>query len=109
MKNSDETIFSCIGLLFSVMVAIALSMIWGGWVLTKLWEWFISPVFGIGNITIAEAAGMSLIVNLFANGNLSNQSSEDEDVVDITIRVFIKVIIPPLVVLIFGWVVAQFL
>ena len=39
-----------------------LALIWRGWVLTKLWAWFVVPVFGLPALGIATAIGLSVVV-----------------------------------------------
>ena len=50
------------GLIFLLLLSIPASIL-QGFVISKLWFWFIAPL-GIVNIGIAQAIGISLIVSL---------------------------------------------
>lgn len=47
------------------VIAIVLGTLISGYVLTVLWDWFISDTFGIKRITIQQAIGIDLIKNYF--------------------------------------------
>lgn len=51
------------GLLISFIIA-APAYILEGWVITKLWAWFVVTQFGIAQIGIAEAVGLSTLLTL---------------------------------------------
>ena len=46
-----------------VAVTSALTSIWGGFVLTKLWIWFIVPVFHLPALTLVPAIGLCFVVS----------------------------------------------
>lgn len=46
-----------------------------GWALTYLWRWFITPIFGVGELSIAQAIGIAMI----ASHLLAHQPTESTD------------------------------
>lgn len=49
----------------------ALYAIWGGYVLTCLWGWFVVPTFALPPLTLAQAIGVSLIVGYLTNAEVT--------------------------------------
>lgn len=45
------------------LVLLPLTMIWIGFVTTKLWAWFVLPQFGVKPLTLAMAVGLGLFVS----------------------------------------------
>lgn len=61
---------------FNFLLSIAVSL-FGGFILTKMWGWFIAPKFGLPQIGIVEAVGISTVVNFVLIGvHLSNAYAE---------------------------------
>lgn len=85
----------------AILLAIGNS-IWGGYVLTILWAWFVAPTFGLPNLSIPIAIGLVIIKNtLFVSMEKKN---DDED--GITKVIYHAVYLA--VALGTGWVVHQF-
>jgi hypothetical protein len=86
-----------------------LAAIWGGYVLTVLWEWFVVPVFGLPQLGIAQGLGLWLVV-----GYLTHQVSwqkEADELNDVSVET-LKMINPflsPALTLFIGWVYTLFL
>lgn len=51
------------GIVVSFIVLIAVSIVLNGWVLSFLWKWFISDIFGIQALTVGQAIGVSMTVS----------------------------------------------
>lgn len=47
---------------FALGVGFVVASIFGGWVLTVLWRWFIIPTFGLPALSIPLAIGINLVV-----------------------------------------------
>lgn len=45
---------------------VALSVIWCGWVLARLWLWFVVPALGAPALSLPHAVGLDLLVTLIA-------------------------------------------
>ena len=96
-------IFNCLSLVFVT----ALSSIWRGFVLTKLWVWFIVPVFHVPLLTIALAIGLSLVIGFLTHQYMRN--TDDRPMSDQVIESFIHALMYPTMALLIGWVVTLFL
>lgn len=64
-----------LGITIAISVAIAICE---GFVLTKLWAWFIVPTFSLPMITIPVAIGICLVSSLLTHQRSFNISSGDE-------------------------------
>ena len=51
-----------IGYISATIIFWVYSSVLNGWALTKLWAWFIVPTFGLEQLTIVAAIGLSLVV-----------------------------------------------
>ncbi|MEX1061603.1 MAG: hypothetical protein WEC39_00590 [Patescibacteria group bacterium] len=85
------------------LAAIPISIL-RGWVLTKLWAWFIMPVFGLPSLGIAPAIGFALIVGFF-----SSVDSEEDPTVEKFAELLLKGVITTFYFLVFGWLVSLFM
>ncbi len=90
---------------FTLVVAAVLS-VWEGFVLTKLWGWFLVPHFGMAALPITIAIGISLIAAFLTHQSKpkSNESLEDQ-----IVELFGRSITNGLVMLLMGWTVTQFM
>lgn len=73
---------------------------WNGFVLSKLWTWFVSPL-GVSHITIWQGAGLSLIVR-FLTYTLQVNRRDDGDPISVILKGFGQAIFIPAFVLLFG-------
>ena len=104
MKNSEGlACFGLLGLLVFVTVGGALL---GGWVFSILWGWFVSPFFGIQEISIPYAVGLSLVAGMLTN---KGSSSSDKDTKDLVSNAISNVVFVPMFTLLIGWVVKMFI
>lgn len=94
-------IFGFLGLLYFV------SAIINGYTFSVLWGWFIVPTFGVPNLSIASAIGITLGASI-----LTQQTQYEKEDPGFGIKIVIrsgKLILKALVVLIIGWIVHQFM
>ncbi len=52
-----------LGIITASITTIIVSTLWRGYVLSKLWLWFVAATFGVQPLGVAESIGLSLIVN----------------------------------------------
>lgn len=82
------------------------SACWTGFVLLKLYGWFILPIQGAPAVTLGNMVGVPLILNLILY-NVSKTSSavmeKSESWVDVFSDLFFKMLIVPAIFLFFGW------
>ena len=48
-----------------IFIAFVPMMMWDAFVLTKLWSWFIVPIFLLPQIAVAQAVGLAMIYGVF--------------------------------------------
>ena len=82
---------------------ITLSSILRGFVLSKLWGWFIVPLFGLPSLSISFAIGLCLVVGMFQ----SHPSYKDHEIE--TSTALLQGFVSPFIVLFIGWIVTMFL
>ena len=93
MRDSKTII---IGLLLTPFAAV-----WDGWILRLLWHWFVSPVFGIRDLRIPEAIGITIITHYLA----SSPRKSDKGLM----VAMLDAILGSLFILVVGWIVHFFL
>jgi hypothetical protein len=60
-----------------VTVAIlAAATVFGGWVLTLLWSWFVVPIFEMRELTLLEGVGLSLGIGYLKGVPLANDTDD---------------------------------
>lgn len=100
-------IFVVLGLL----IWLTISSVFGGWVLSLLWGWFMVPVFHLPQLTIVPAIGIILIVRYLASGvEIDDEKGEglDKKVKKFLRRLYLS-IVRIAIVLLFGWIVHFFM
>jgi len=90
--------------LFTFVVIVALR----GWVLTKLWGWFVVTTFGLAQISIPQAIGLSLLVIFFQREQKTEKTGADWFKSEFA-GVCWRGIAGPLACLGFGWIYSLFL
>lgn len=88
-------------LMLFVLGFIAVIAVYRGWILTVLWGWFIEPFFNIDTPSLAMAIGFMLIVGL-----MIPPKPVDEDKGGKHLALAFT---SPIVALLMGWVVKQFI
>ncbi len=101
---------SCLGLLVYMVVLCVISSLLYGVVLSQLWAWFITPMFHVQEITIAQAIGISLVVGLLTfRQNANSYESKSKDMGLALTEGLVATVIPALVSLFFGWIVQHWI
>jgi len=103
MSDTDDAL-TCVGGISIIAVTVIVSSLWSGFVLTKLWGWFIVPVFNAPYLTIPQAIGLTIIITM-----LWSRSWSDSEDGDKSIELAVKAILAPAFSLLFGWIVSLFL
>ena len=104
-KNmTDKERWGCVLTILLGPVALVGATILRGWVLAKLWGWFIVSL-GVPAIGVAQAIGISgLIAMLTYEGSQPSQKS-DEELNTLLIKGAVVMFATPLMYLAFGWLV----
>ena len=100
LSTDDKGLFSCIGLVVGAIVLLVVGALLDGYVMLTMWDWFIVPL-GVTSIALPHAIGISLFTNFF-----KGRSAKDEDTLAVQVG---KIILAPLLLLSFGWIVVQFM
>lgn len=97
--------WGCVGIAATIIASIIVGMVWGGWVFSQLWSWFIVPVFGLPALSVAQAMGISLVVSSLASHN----QKEEKDLTASMIRLGVNAVFSPLMFLVIGWLLQSFI
>lgn len=100
MKTDKISLKILIGLV-AVIWAILVYYL-NGFVIVKMWSWFVVPVFNIVQITILQAIGLSFLTMFMCNNLPDNPKTET---LKEKINQFTIPIIRPLITLLAGWIV----
>jgi hypothetical protein len=86
-----------------IFVLIPLFMIYSGFVLSLLWQWFAVGIFGMQPISIPEAIGVSLLIGYLAHQMTPGDEREAKDKLIESVAFLIS---KPTIFLLVGWVVS---
>lgn len=98
-----------VGAAVALPAIMAIAFIWGGYVLSVLWGWFVVPAFGVPHIGVAAAIGIGLLVKAITYQPDASKSDRNEPHVDKMAKSFAVAFLVPLLNLGIGWVVKQFM
>ncbi len=88
----------------------ALSSIYHGFVLTKLWGWFIVPTFSLPLLSLPAAIGLSLIVGFMAkNHDFKKNDDENNSLRKVMLRATLAAAAVPSISLLMGYIVSRFM
>ncbi len=97
-------------IIVGIVAVMVVSSIINGFVLSTLWSWFVVPTFGLPELSIAAAIGISLIIRTLTYQDKSNETKkEDETFSEKIIPAIGVAIFAPLLTLFFGWVIHLFM
>lgn len=89
-----------------VLILFVPSMLWSAYVLSILWGWFMTPIFGLPSLSIAAAIGVRLVISFttyqYSKRDETTTPSEQLD------RVIFQLVSPALVLLI-GYIAKQWM
>lgn len=89
------------------LVTVAIGAFWGGFVLTKLWFWFVVPTFHLPLLTLPSAIGLSLVVSYMTSRPDFSVSEQSWSKLFATLLAHVT--ITPLVALVFGAIVKSYM
>jgi hypothetical protein len=100
-----NVLFGCVGVFALLGVYMVVQYLVTGWALSYLWSWFIVPQFGAGELSIAQAIGISIVVSFLT---YSATEAKDERTKDEQFVAMIGHVLRPIMALAIGWIVHQF-
>ncbi|MCK9429320.1 MAG: hypothetical protein M0R17_04900 [Candidatus Omnitrophica bacterium] len=90
-----------IGKIFSVIISMIVVLMLRGFIITKLWAWFIVSLFNLPTLTIASALGISLVCDII----IPRQSNKSDEIWSS----LLSSVLLSLLVLLFGWIIYLFI
>jgi hypothetical protein len=99
---------AALGIFFLCLVAIPLGMIWNAFVVTKLWAWFIVPIFGLAPLALVPAMGVVLVI-AYLTHQTPTKSKSGDDITEGFIHALCVVVLKPAIALVVGWIILQFM
>lgn len=106
MSKIDLTAGTAASLFLGGLAAILLTLVWGGFwsglALSTLWGWFVVPVFQLPALTIVQAYGLALVVQV-AKGT-SGKPEKSEGFVSAIAKACLTPPAVAMLVLLLGWV-----
>lgn len=73
-----EIIITAIFVVVMMGIVLVPMAMWRGFVLSKLWLWFIVPTFNAPALSLTAAIGLSILVGMFTYGIASQYSDKDK-------------------------------
>lgn len=106
-----EGLFGCLGAIFFVIFTTAFASIANGLALVQLWAWFVVTTFNAQPLQLAPAIGLSMVVAHVAKDmpNTEQTAEQKKDPVKTILTFFLKVGLRPLLAVLIGWIVFQFM
>ncbi|PIT88095.1 MAG: hypothetical protein COU29_03720 [Candidatus Magasanikbacteria bacterium CG10_big_fil_rev_8_21_14_0_10_36_32] len=115
MFKKLTTIFVCILTILAsalgVVLLLALGTIISGFVLSMLWGWFIVPVFGLPELSIVAAVGISLTVRYltYQEKDENDDKKKTDRITSEKVILILKPFVTPLLILLFGYIIHLFM
>lgn len=94
--------------LIAVLVSKIIGLAIKGFVFSKLWLWFIVPIFHIKPLRVFEAIGIILLLNLLSS-IVNNKGDNEDKGYSAFESILINELVIPWLILLFGWGVSLFL
>lgn len=99
-----------LGLLFTTIVFAVYNTLLLGWAVSKLWIWFIVPVFHLPVLSIPAAIGLALIVKFLTEDiDLNKQEGEERPWEHKLLLGFMVGTFRPLMALFVGWIIQMWM
>jgi len=96
------------GYFIAILFLAVPAAMWRGYVLSVIWSWFIVTTFGLPELTIVQAIGLSIVVGYFKM-SYNTKKEQNEERTDIFARFIGHAFFAPLFVLGFAWIVKGFM
>lgn len=92
-----------------LIAMVVVSAMWHGYVFSVLWGWFAVPAFGLPALSLAMSIGIALLVNYATYHRVTVPENPDRPTSDKITDSLAHIITYPLIVLIMGWVIKQYI
>lgn len=98
-----------IGGIVATVVALVLGAIMGGFVLSKLWVWFMVPIFDLNPLRIVEAIGLTFIVGYMTKNHVESGKKLEGTFSEELLKAFLQTIVIAGMFLLIGWIIQLFM
>ena len=98
-----------IGSIIATVVALVLGAIMGGFVLSKLWVWFMVPIFDLNPLRIVEAIGLTFIVGYMINNPTESGKTFEGPFLEELLKAFLQTLVMAAGFLLIGWIIHLFM
>ena len=98
-----------IGNIVATLVALVLGTIIGGFVLSKLWVWFMVPIFDLNPLRIVEAIGLTFIVGYMTKNPIETNETLEGPFLKELLIAFLQTLITAGGFLFIGWLIHLFM
>jgi hypothetical protein len=102
----ENKMVGCLGAMVALAVFMVIVVVFQGYVIQKLWDWFIVPTFMIPAISRRVAIGISIFFSLVtANPNAATKDYESDGTVGVLLEGFARDFTPTFFALVLGYIV----
>ncbi len=108
LRKTNGLIMNTLAQGISILVLFIVSPIINGWVLSKIWLWFIVHSFNAPVISIPEAIGLMILIGFF-KGKEVDDEYETKSLWEKIAYLFIRVVVKSGFLLLFALIIKQFL
>lgn len=98
-----------IGSVVATVVALVLGAIIGGFVLTKLWVWFMIPIFDLNPLSIVEAIGLTFVVGYMTKNPTETNKTLEGSFSKELLKAFLQTLLTAGGFLFIGWIIQLFM
>jgi len=99
-----------LGKAFYALIVLVVGVLASSYVLLKLWGWIITPTFGVEELTIAQAFGLSVVVGYLKFGKkVKDKSEEHDNFTSILSKALGRILLSSSLFLLIGWVASLFI
>ena len=98
-----------IGSIVATIVALVLGAIMGGFVLSKLWVWFMIPIFDVNPLRIVEAIGLTFIVGYMTKNPAEPGKTLEGPFLEELLKAFLQTLVAAGGFLFIGWIIQLFM
>lgn len=98
-----------IGSVVATVVALVLGAIIGGFVLSKLWVWFMVPIFDLNPLRIVEAIGLTFIVGYMTKDPVESGKTLEGPFLEELLKAFLQTLVMAGGFLFIGWIIQLFM
>lgn len=109
-QNSKEIVMlaglGLLGVIIGVLLA-GVAIVWQGFVIVQLWNWFITPTFALAPLSLAVAVGIMFTARFIVGLWALNQPKEEDKKKAVWKPIATSFLVPA-IYLLFGWLVTLF-